>query len=416
MRSGEGSSAGPDRLEAAGELGIPQVVSLGALDMVNFGPADTVPETFKGRHLYAHNPTVTLMRTTPEECAELGYRIATKLNAAKGPTALFVPLKGVSMIDVEGQVFHDPAANDALIAALREHISPSVEVHELNTDINDPEFAVAMANRLDELYRAWVAVDSEGRARAAPRADRRRQADHRCRRRHGALREMRRGGRRRPDHHLQLGSLPDGRPRLAGGHDALWRRQRDRRRHGGRGAARRRETPVLAGVCGTDPFRLMDVFLRQLREIGFSGVQNFPTVGLIDGQFRQNLEETGMGYGLEVDMIALARELDLLTCPYVFNEDEHGMAEAGADVLIPHMGLTTKGSIGAHTAKTLDECVERIQAMRDAAKAVNPDVIVLCHGGPIAEPEDASTCSTGRRGSSASSAHRAWNDCRPRSR
>ncbi len=150
-------SAGPDRLEAAGELGIPQVVSLGALDMINFGPADTVPEAFKGRNLYVHNPTVTLMRTTPEECAELGYRIATKLNAAKGPTALFVPLKGVSMIDVEGQVFHDPAANGALFSALREHISPSVEVHELNTDINDPEFAVAMANRLDELYRAWVA-------------------------------------------------------------------------------------------------------------------------------------------------------------------------------------------------------------------------------------------------------------------
>ena len=150
-------SAGPDPLEAAGELGIPQVVLLGALDMINFGPADTVPEAFKGRNLYVHNPTVTLMRTTPEECAELGYRIATKLNAAKGPTASFVPLKGVSMIDVEGQVFHDPAANGALFSALREHISPSVEVHELNTDINDPEFAVAMANRLDELYRAWVA-------------------------------------------------------------------------------------------------------------------------------------------------------------------------------------------------------------------------------------------------------------------
>ena len=151
-----------------------------------------------------------------------------------------------------------------------------------------------------------------------------------------------------------------------------------------------RETPVLAGVCGTDPFRLMDVFLRQLREIGFSGVQNFPTVGLIDGQFRQNLEETGMGYGLEVEMIRLARELDLLTCPYAFTvDDAAAMAEAGADVLVPHMGLTTKGSIGAHTAKSLDECVELIQAMRDAATAVNRDVIVLCHGGPIAEPEDA---------------------------
>jgi predicted TIM-barrel enzyme len=152
-----------------------------------------------------------------------------------------------------------------------------------------------------------------------------------------------------------------------------------------------RETPVLAGVCGTDPFRLMPVFLLQLKEIGFTGVQNFPTVGLIDGQFRQNLEETGMGYGLEVEMIRQARELDLLTCPYVFTvDDARAMAEAGADVLVPHMGLTTKGTIGAHTAKTLDQCVEEIRAMHEAAKAVDPDLLVLCHGGPIAEPDDAS--------------------------
>jgi predicted TIM-barrel enzyme len=150
------------------------------------------------------------------------------------------------------------------------------------------------------------------------------------------------------------------------------------------------DTPVLAGVCGTDPFRLIPVFLRQLREAGFTGVQNFPTVGLIDGLFRQNLEETGMGYGLEVEMIREAHALDLLTCPYVFDVDQaRAMAEAGADVLVPHMGLTTKGTIGASTAKTLDESVELVQAMRDAAVAVNPDVLVLCHGGPIAEPEDA---------------------------
>lgn len=151
-----------------------------------------------------------------------------------------------------------------------------------------------------------------------------------------------------------------------------------------------KETPVLAGVCGTDPFRLMPVFLRQIKEIGFSGVQNFPTVGLMDGMYRVNLEETGMGYGLEVDMIRTAHELDLLTCPYVFDVDEaRAMTEAGADVLVPHMGLTTKGTIGASTAKTLDESVELVQAMADAAHAVNPEVLVLCHGGPIAEPEDA---------------------------
>ncbi|MGH2540241.1 MAG: phosphoenolpyruvate hydrolase family protein [Actinomycetota bacterium] len=151
-----------------------------------------------------------------------------------------------------------------------------------------------------------------------------------------------------------------------------------------------KDTPVLAGVCGTDPFRVMPVFLRQLKDIGFAGVQNFPTVGLVDGSFRRNLEETGMGYGLEVEMIRAAHELDLLTTPYVFSpEDGRAMTEAGADVLVAHMGLTTGGAIGAETGKTLDECVELVQEIRDAAVEVNPDVIVLCHGGPISEPEDA---------------------------
>ncbi|MBE7470678.1 MAG: phosphoenolpyruvate hydrolase family protein [Anaerolineales bacterium] len=151
-----------------------------------------------------------------------------------------------------------------------------------------------------------------------------------------------------------------------------------------------KDTPVLAGVCGTDPFRLMPVLLRELKEMGFDGVQNFPTVGLFDGVFRANLEETGMGYGLEVDMIRQAHELGLLTCPYVFNPDEaEAMAKAGADVLVPHMGLTTKGAIGASTALTLEESAKRVQAMRDAAVKVNPDILVLCHGGPIAEPQDA---------------------------
>lgn len=151
-----------------------------------------------------------------------------------------------------------------------------------------------------------------------------------------------------------------------------------------------RHTPVLAGVCGTDPFRLMPVLLRELKAMGFDGVQNFPTVGLFDGTFRANLEETGMGFGLEVDMIRAARQMDLLTCPYVFNPEEaKAMAEAGADVLVPHMGLTTKGAIGAHTALNLDDAAKRVQAMRDAAAAVNPDILVLCHGGPIAEPADA---------------------------
>src|SRR5213595_21157 len=151
-----------------------------------------------------------------------------------------------------------------------------------------------------------------------------------------------------------------------------------------------RQTPVLAGVCGTDPFRIMKLFLREIDAAGFSGVQNFPTVGLIDGTFRQGLEETGMGYGLEVDLIRTAHEMGLLTTPYCFNPDEAAaMATAGADILIPHMGLTTKGTIGAASALTLEESAFRVQAMHDAAKRVNKDILVLCHGGPIAEPADA---------------------------
>lgn len=150
------------------------------------------------------------------------------------------------------------------------------------------------------------------------------------------------------------------------------------------------DTPVLAGVCGTDPFRMMDVFLEDLKRMGFAGVQNFPTVGLCDGVFRQNLEETGMGYALEVEMIRKAHELDLLTTPYVFNEDDAvQMAKAGADILVAHVGLTTKGTIGASTAISLDDAVDLVQRIHDAGKAVNPDIIVLCHGGPISEPEDA---------------------------
>ncbi|MFC2624239.1 MAG: phosphoenolpyruvate hydrolase family protein [Propionibacterium acidifaciens] len=151
-----------------------------------------------------------------------------------------------------------------------------------------------------------------------------------------------------------------------------------------------KRTPVLAGVNGTDPFRVMPHFLRQVKEIGFAGVQNFPTVGLIDGVFRANLEETGMGYGHEVDMIRMAHELDLITSPYVFDEEQAAdMARAGADILVPHMGLTTSGTIGAKTAITLEEAAAKVQALADAARRVNPDILCLCHGGPIANPEDA---------------------------
>jgi predicted TIM-barrel enzyme len=151
-----------------------------------------------------------------------------------------------------------------------------------------------------------------------------------------------------------------------------------------------KKTPVLAGVNGTDPFRVMPYFLKQVKEVGFAGVQNFPTVGLIDGVFRANLEETGMGYGPEIDMIRLAREMDLLTSPYVFDKEQaRDMAKAGADILVPHMGLTTSGTIGAQTALTLEDAAKKVQALAGAAKTVNPDILCLCHGGPIANPEDA---------------------------
>ncbi len=149
-------------------------------------------------------------------------------------------------------------------------------------------------------------------------------------------------------------------------------------------------TPVLAGVCGTDPFMLRDHFLRELKDLGFAGIQNFPTVGLIDGVFRANLEETGMGFGKEVECIAAAHELDLLTTPYAFNaEESRALTEAGADLIVAHMGLTTSGSIGAKTALSLEDCLPRIRDIAEAARAVRDDVIILCHGGPIAMPEDA---------------------------
>ena len=151
-----------------------------------------------------------------------------------------------------------------------------------------------------------------------------------------------------------------------------------------------KDTPVLAGVCGTDPFRVMKKYLAELKEQGFNGVQNFPTVGLIDGTFRKNLEETGMGYGLEVDMIAEAHKLDMLTCPYVFDEEQAAaMTKAGADIIVAHMGLTTGGTIGAETARTLDDCAKIIAGIVKVVKDINPEALVICHGGPISEPKDA---------------------------
>jgi predicted TIM-barrel enzyme len=160
-----------------------------------------------------------------------------------------------------------------------------------------------------------------------------------------------------------------------------------------------RHTPVLAGVCGTDPFMMPKLFLRELRELGFAGIQNFPTVGLIEGELRATLEETGMGYGLEVEVVRLAREMDLLTTPYAFDvEEARRMMEAGADIVVAHMGCTSGGTIGARSVKTLDSCVERVQAIVNACKSMREDALVLCHGGPIAMPDDARHMLTNVRG------------------
>ena len=242
-------SAGPDRLEAAGAAGVPQVVSLGALDMVNFGPRDTVPPQFADSNLYVHNPTVTLMRTTAEECAELGRTIGRKLSAATGPTALFVPLGGVSMIDVPGQPFHDADADDALVAGLKRdarRLGRGARTRRGHQRSRVRDGDGRPAARADP----GGGGDARRGARTPARAGRARAADHRRRRRNGPLREARRGRRRRPDHHLQQRPLPHGRSRLARRADAVRRRERDRRRHGARGAAgratRRRCSPACA--------------------------------------------------------------------------------------------------------------------------------------------------------------------------
>ena len=407
------------------------------------------------------------MRTTPEECREIARIVARKLNAATGPTVLYVPLGGVSMIATEGQAFHDPEADEALFSTLREELDTSkVEVHELELDVNDPEFALAMANRLHELL-----LDSEvpsdrshacGRRPALP-AGRPGQACSCTPRRRGFVGDhgfphvgaARGAGVTRAEALARLRAQIDaGSPVIgagagtglsaklaeAGGADLIIIYNSGRYRMAGRGSLSGllpygdanaivvdmsrevlpivEETPVLAGVCGTDPFRLMDVFLDELRRLGFSGVQNFPTVGLFDGTIRQGLEETGMGYGLEVEMIRLAREKDFLTAPYVFTVDEAvAMAEAGADVLVPHMGLTTGGTIGAESAKTLDDCVplDPGDARRREGGQSGPDR-------PLPRRADRRA---GRRrlrdrqhdrASSGSSAPPRWSACRPRSR
>jgi len=409
-------SAGPGRMDAIAESGIPCVMSLGALDMVNFHGKDTVPAKFQDRKLHVHNEQITLMRTTPEENRKFAAFIAGKINKSVGPLTLLIPEKGLSVIDVEGAVFHDPEADKALFEELEKLVqqTPTRKIKRIPHAINDPEFSDQAVRELREIM-----PPLEHKETSATFNPEKRKAES------TAIPAAAPGPRDEILAHLRE-MLASGRPIVgggagtgisakfeeAGGADLIIVYNSGRFRMGGHGSLAGllpfkdanavmlemgeeilpvlKRTPCLAGVCGTDPFRRMDRLLIQVKEMGFAGVQNFPTVGLIDGNFRSNLEETGMSYQKEVDMIALAHKIGLLTTPYCFNADDaRQMAAVGADIIVAHMGLTTSGSIGAATALTLDDCVSRIQEIADAGKSVNPEVLVLSHGGPISQPEDA---------------------------
>ncbi|XP_051203456.1 toMV susceptible protein tm-1(GCR26) [Lolium perenne] len=427
------------RFDAAIDKNIPLVLSVGALDMVNFGAHDTIPSAFAERKIHVHNEQISLMRTTVEENKKCAQFIADKLNKSFSRVTVCLPQKGVSAIDAPGMPFYDPEATSALLDELNTRITKTEnrQVKLLPYHINDPEFA-------DALVDAFLSMDIKASGditrknnMVIPKQD--------------ANKKESCAGERTSDSSIIWRppvDYPDARPETlqktksilhrlkqqigdgipvigagagtgisakfeeAGGVDLIVLYNSGRFRMAGRGSLAGllpfadanaivlemanevlpvvKEVPVLAGVCATDPFRRMDYFLKQLEAIGFCGVQNFPTVGLYDGNFRQNLEETGMGYSMEVEMISRAHNMGFLTTPYAFNPAEGAaMAKAGAHIIVAHMGLTTAGSIGAKTAATLDDSVVRVQAIADAALAVNPDIIVLCHGGPISGPREA---------------------------
>ncbi|XP_058227498.1 toMV susceptible protein tm-1(GCR26) isoform X2 [Rhododendron vialii] len=359
------------RFDSIIEKKIPLVLSVGALDMVNFGAIDTIPSDFKQRKIYKHNEQVSLMRTTVGENKKFAAFIAEKLNMSSSKISVCLPEKGVSALDAPGKPFYDPEATGALIDELQRLI-------QTNNDRKEFFFLTETLRRTQLILQQ--------------------------------LKDQMRAGK--PIIGAGAGTGISAKFEEAGGVDLIVLYNSGRFRMAGRGSLAGllpfadanavvvdmanevlpvvKKVPVLAGVCGTDPFRRMDFFLKQVESIGFHGVQNFPTVGLFDGNFRQNLEETGMGYSLEVAMIAEAHKMGLLTTPYAFNPDEAvQMAEAGADIIVAHMGLTTSGSIGAKTALSTDESVVLVQAIADAAHRINPDLIVLCHGGPISGPKEA---------------------------
>ncbi|CAN1814046.1 ToMV susceptible protein tm-1(GCR26) [Linum perenne] len=424
------------RFDAIVEKKIPLVLSVGALDMVNFGAKDTIPSQFQQRKIHVHNEQVSLIRTTSDENKKFAAFIADKLNSSSAKLRVCLPEKGVSALDAKGRPFYDPDATSTLLNELKRLIQKTEDrqVKVFPYNINDPEFANALVDSFLEIASEHPLKPNPSEApKCVPSQDQRKRNLESSKSATvpyspNNYPDARPDTLQRTSTILQQlrGQIDQGFPIIgagagtgisakfeeAGGVDLIVLYNSGRFRMAGRGSLAGllpfadanaivmemanevlpviERVPVLAGVCGTDPFRRMDYFLKQLESIGFCGVQNFPTVGLFDGNFRQNLEETGMGYGLEVEMIARAHKLGLLTTPYAFNPNEATeMAKAGADIIVAHMGLTTSGSIGAKTAISLEESVNRVQAIADAAHKINPDIIVLCHGGPISAPKEA---------------------------
>ncbi|CAA6665252.1 unnamed protein product [Spirodela intermedia] len=410
------------RFDAMIEKKIPLVVSVGAVDMVNFGPRHTIPSKFDHRKIHVHNEQISLMRTTVEENSKIAEFIAEKLNQSSSSVCLCLPEQGVSALDAPGQPFCDPEARTALIDGLEELIEKSDmrQVRRYPYHINDPRFAGALVDSFLELA-GHICKNASPPLSSVPKSAHQRPQPsvgdisvrpivlkspvdfpnaktETLERTSSILQRLKEEiSRGEPIIGAGAGTGISAKFEEAGGVDLIVLYNSGRFRMAGRGSLAGllpfadanavvvdmasevlpvvKNVPVLAGVCGTDPFRRMDYFLRQLEQIGFSGVQNFPTVGLFDGNFRQNLEETGMGYSLEVEMIKKAHDMGFLTTPYAFNEEESiEMAKAGADII---------------TAISLDDSVLLVQAIADAATKVNPNIIVLCHGGPISGVREA---------------------------
>ncbi|KAL2552829.1 hypothetical protein Fot_06448 [Forsythia ovata] len=427
------------RFDAILDEKIPLLLSVGALDMVNFGPKFTMPSNFQQRKIYEHNEQVSLMRTTVDENKKFAAFIADKLNKSSSKVCVCLPKIGISALDAPGKVFYDPEATGILIEEVQRLIETNEDrqVKVFPHHINDLEFANALVDSFLEIctndkgacsnqtnYESIQDIQKDNSVSEISTTQRNSTISYCLSNFPNAKPET----LQRTQQILQQlkDQIKKGKPIIGagagtgisakfeevGGVDLIVLYNSGRFRMAGRGSLAGllpfadanavvldmanevlpvvKGVPVLAGVCGTDPFRRMDYFLKQLESIGFSGVQNFPTVGLFDGNFRQNLEETGMGYSLEVEMIAKAHKMGFLTTPYAFNQDEAvSMAEAGADIIVAHMGLTTSGSIGAKTALSIEDSVGCVQAIADAAHRINPDAIVLCHGGPISGPEEA---------------------------